>query len=149
MPDLKAAQAALAAFEAALSFDRDHLDRHKQLADLYLEAGPDAVDKAIAEHQLVLRSEKSRVASYRALRALYAHCREREKAFACSYALHFLKKGDQDDARAVAEIKGRSFVTARRVLDEESWARLAHPEEDRLIDCLLALVGPTIAAGHA
>src|SRR5262249_29210607 len=88
-------------------------------------------------------------ASYRALRALYAHQREREKAFACSYALHFLKKGDQDDARAVAEIKSRSFVTARRVLDEDAWARLVHPDEDRLIDCLLALVAPTIAAGHA
>ena len=142
-------QAALAAFEVALSFDRDNLERHKQLADLYLEAGPDAVDKAIDAHQLVLRREKSRVASYRALRALYAHRREREKAFACSYALHLLKKGDQDDARAVAEVKERSFVTARRVLDDESWARIAHPEEDRLIDCLFALVGPTIAAGHA
>jgi tetratricopeptide (TPR) repeat protein len=142
-------RAALAAFEAALSFDRDSLERHKQLADLYLEAGPDVVDKAIEEHQYVLKREKSRVASYRALRALYASRRDREKAFACSYALHLLKKGDSDDARAVAEIKGRSFVTARRVLDEETWARLIHPDEDRLIDCLFALVGPTIAAGHA
>ena len=142
-------RAALAAFEAALSFDRDNLERHRQLADLYLEAGPDCVDKAIDEHQYVLRRDKSRIASYRALRALYAHQREREKAFACSYALHLLKKGDQDDARAVAEVKGRSFVTARRVLDEETWARLVHPDENRLVDCLFALVGPTIAAGHA
>lgn len=142
-------RAAMAAFEAALVFDRDNFERQKQLADLYLQAGPDSVDKAIELHQQVLRREKSRVASYRALRALYAHQREREKAFACSYALHFLKKGDPDDARAVAEIKGRSFVTARRGLDEETWARLLHPEEDRLIDCLFALVGPTIAAGHA
>ncbi|MGZ3442018.1 MAG: tetratricopeptide repeat protein, partial [Polyangia bacterium] len=124
-------QAAIAAFEVALSFDRDNFDRHKQLADLYLQSGPDAIDKAIEAHQLVLRREKSRVSSYRALRALYAHSREREKAFACSYALHLLKKGDQDDARAVAEVKGRSFVTSRRVLDEETWARVAHPDEDR------------------
>ncbi|HEX6836657.1 MAG TPA: tetratricopeptide repeat protein, partial [Polyangia bacterium] len=142
-------RAAMAAFEAALVFDRDNFDRQKQLADLYLQAGPDSVDKAIELHQLVLRRDKSRVASYRALRALYAHQREREKAFACSYALHFLKKGDQDDARAVAEIKARSFVTARRGLDAETWAQLLHPDEDRLIDCLFALVGPTIAAGHA
>lgn len=142
-------RSAMAAFEAALVFDRDNLDRQKQLADLYLQAGPDSVDKAIELHQLVLRREKSRVASYRALRALYAHQREREKAFACSYALHFLKKGDQDDARAVAEIKGRSLATARRGLDAETWARLLHPDEDRLVDCLFALVGPTIAAGHA
>jgi hypothetical protein len=142
-------RAATAAFEAALSFDRDNLDRQKQVADLLLQAGPDSVDKAIELHQIVLRREKSRVASYRALRALYAHQREREKAFACSYALHFLKKGDADDARAVAEIKERPFATARRPIDEETWARVAHPDEDRLVDCLFALVGPTIAAGHA
>ncbi len=115
-------QAAIAAFEAALSFDRDNLDRQKHLADLYIEAGPDAIDKAIDLHQAVLRREKSRVASYRALRALYAAKRERERAFACSYALHFLKKGDADDARAVAEIKERAFATARRPLDEQTWA---------------------------
>ncbi len=142
-------KSAVAAFEAALSFDRDNLERQKQLADLYIEAGPDAIDKAIELHQAVLRREKSRVASYRALRALYAAKRERDRAFACSYALHFLKKGDADDARAVAELKERSFVTARRVLDEQTWALAIHPEEDRLIDCLFALVGPTIAAGHA
>ena len=142
-------RAAMAAFEAALVFDRDNFDRQKQLADLYLQAGPDSVDKAIELHQLVLRRDKGRIASYRALRALYAHRREREKAFACSYALHFLKKGDQDDARAVAELKGRPLATARRVLDEDTWSRLMHPEEDRLIDCLFALVGPTVAAGHA
>ena len=65
-------KSAIAAFEAALSFDRDNLERQKQLADLYIEAGPDAIDKAVELHQAVLRREKSRVASYRALRALYA-----------------------------------------------------------------------------
>ena len=128
------AQSALAALEVALTFDRDNLERHKQLADLYVQAGPDAFDKAIVAHQLILRHEKNRVVSYRALKHLYTHQRERDKSFACSYALHFLKKGDADDARAVAELKERSFVTARRVLDEETWARLVHPEEDRLID---------------
>ncbi|HXU68102.1 MAG TPA: SIR2 family protein [Polyangia bacterium] len=142
-------QSAIAAFEAALSFDRENLDRQKQLADLYIEAGPDAIDKAVALHQTVLRREKSRVASYRALRALYAAMRERDRAFACSYALHFLKKGDADDARAVAELKERPLATARRPLDEQTWALALHPEEDRLIDHLFALVGPTIAAGHA
>ena len=47
--------------------------------------------------------------------------------------------------------RSRSARSAPRAasLDEQTWARLVHPEEDRLIDCLFALVGPTIAAGHA
>src|SRR5262249_2744418 len=86
-------KSAVAALEAALSFDRDNLERRRQLADLYLQAGPDAIDKALAEHHYVLRRDKSRVASYRALKQLYARAQQREKSVACSYALVFLRKG--------------------------------------------------------
>ena len=51
-------ESALAALEVALTFDRGNLDRHKQLADLYVQAGPDVFDKSIVEHQFILRSEK-------------------------------------------------------------------------------------------
>src|SRR5262249_9250574 len=40
-------ESALAALEVALTFEPANLDRHKQLADLYVQAGPDRFDKAI------------------------------------------------------------------------------------------------------
>jgi tetratricopeptide (TPR) repeat protein len=46
-------ESALAALEVALTLDRGNLDRHKQLADLYVQAGPDRFDKAIVEHQIL------------------------------------------------------------------------------------------------
>jgi len=140
---------ARAALEATLVFDRDNVKRHAALADLYVEAGADAIDKGIAEHHWVLRRDKARIASYRALKTLYKRKRQPSKSLACAYALAFLRKGDPEDAKAIATYKNRPFVTARHLMDDEAWARLQHPDEDRLIGQLLAVVGPTIAAGHA
>src|SRR4051812_36540136 len=75
---------ARAALEAALVFDRDNVKRHAELADLYVEAGPDAIDKGIAEHQWVLRRDKARIASYRALKVLYKRKRQPSKSLACA-----------------------------------------------------------------
>jgi len=142
-------ESALAALEVALSFDRNNIDRHKQLADLYIEAGPDRFDKAIIEHQYLLKAEKNRVVSYRALKMLYAQTGARDKATACSYALTFLKKGEADDQKAVAEYKARPFATARRALNDEMWGRLVHPDEDRLLLALFTIIGPVTMLASA
>jgi tetratricopeptide (TPR) repeat protein len=142
-------ETALTALEVALTFDRGNIERHKQLADLYVQAGPDRFDKAIVEHQILLRAEKQRVVSYRALKNLYIQTGQRDKAAACSYALLFLKKHEPDDGKVVAEQKNRAFATARRALTEEMWARLTHPEEDRFLDAAFALAAPAIAVSLA
>jgi Tfp pilus assembly protein PilF len=137
----------IAAFEVALSFERDNLDRRKRLADLYVQAHD--WEKSIAEHQYILRREKNRVLSYRALKHLYIQTAQREKSVLCSYALTFLKKGEADDQRKVTEFKQRPFATATRLMGGEAWVRLVHPDEDGLIDRLFMLVGPTVTAGLA
>jgi tetratricopeptide (TPR) repeat protein len=142
-------ESALAALEVALTFEPGNLDRHKQLADLYVQAGPDRFDKAILEHQFLLRHEKQRIVSYRALKHLYVETNQREKAMHLSYALTFLKKAEPDDARYLAELKQKPFATARRAMNDEMWARLAHPEEDRYVGALFQLLGPMLAAPQA
>jgi hypothetical protein len=140
---------ALAALEVALTFDRGNLDRHRQLADLYVQAGPDHFEKAIVEHHVLLAREKQRVLSYRALKHLYIQTSQRDKAAACSYALTFLKKGEPDDLKVVGEVKARPYVAARRPFTEEHWGRVMHPEEDRLLAALFAAVSPMLAAAQA
>src|SRR5262249_24688884 len=59
----------------------------------------------------------------------------------------FLKKGEADDQKAYAELKARlqqPLTTARRVLNDEMWARVQHPDEDKFLATLFALVGPTL-----
>jgi tetratricopeptide (TPR) repeat protein len=140
---------ALAALEVALTFDRGNLERHRQLGDLYVQAGPDHFDKAIVEHQIMLAREKQRVLSYRALKHLYIQTSQRDKAAACSYALTFLKKGEPDDLKVVGEVKARPYVAARRPFTEEHWGRLMHPDEDRVLAALFAAVSPMLAAAQA
>jgi tetratricopeptide (TPR) repeat protein len=142
-------ESALAALEVALTFERGNLERHKQLADLYVQAGPDKFDKSIVEHQLILKSEKSRVLSYRALKHLYIQTGQRDKSVQLSVALCFLKKGEPDDLTKANTYKHHEMAIARRALSDEMWMRLAHPDEDRYLDALFALVAPMLAAATA
>ena len=140
---------ALAALEVAATFDRGNLKRQEQLAELYVEAGPEALDKAIAVHQSLLRNQHDRVASIRALRQLYGQTRAQEKALACAYALSILKKGDPDDAPMIAEAKQRPLQPMRRNLDDEMWLRnVTHPDENPVVDALFAALMPTVAVAN-
>lgn len=142
-------ESAIAALEVALSFDKGNLERTKQLADLYLEGGPEHLEKAIVAHQLLLRTEKQRIASYRGLRFAYLQTGQRDRAASASYALVFLKKGEPDDQRVVQELKARPLVQARRPLNDELWQKVAHPDEDRLLTALFTMIGPALAAAQA
>lgn len=131
----------LQALEVTVAFDKDNVARNEQLADLYVEAGPDFADKAIAAHQALLRLQHDRIPSYRALRQLYAAANQPEKALAVAYALSFLKKGAPEDEPMVAEAKRRPLQPARRHLDDEQWSRnLLHPDENRYVDALFTLL---------
>jgi tetratricopeptide (TPR) repeat protein len=140
-------ETARAALEVALALDRGNLERRKRFADVCAQAR--AVDQAIAEHQTILHKEKSRVASYRALKQLYGQGLERDKALACAAALVFLGQGDAEDNAHAAEARKLPFATAHRPLGDDGWARLVHPDEDRLLDRLFLLVGPTVVAAQA
>jgi tetratricopeptide (TPR) repeat protein len=142
---------ALAALEVALVFDRDNLERHKRLADLYVQAGPDGFERAIVEHQYILGRQKNRVLSYRALKHLYIQMGQREKSVHVSHALMLLNKAEPDDHEKVARhrVTAELLATARRALGDEQWARLCHPDEDRRLDALFAIVGPMVAMAQA
>jgi tetratricopeptide (TPR) repeat protein len=142
-------EGAVAALEVALSLDPDDYDADKRLADLYVRAGQPYFDRSIAAHQRILRREKGRIHSYRALKHLYIQTQQRDKSLACSGALHLLHQAEKDDVAKIARWRKQPFPTARRQLGDDGWARLTHPDEDRLLDQLFALVGPTLAAGMA
>jgi tetratricopeptide (TPR) repeat protein len=142
-------ESAMAALEVALTLDRNNMKRHEQLAELYVTAGPEHADKAIGEHQILLRADKGRVASYRALKQVYAQQNQRDKAGAAAYALTFLKKGDADDQRLSTELKQKPFGWSRRSLNDELWARLQHPDEDRAISAMFSALAPMLSISNA
>ena len=149
LDELGERESALAALEVALTFERGNMDWRKQLADLYVQAGPSHFEKSLVEHQLILRIEKNRVLSYRALKHLYIQTGQREKSVQLSVALCFLKKGEPDDLTKANTYKHRPMPIAQRALSDEMWARLQHPKEDRYLDALFAIVAPMLAASTA
>ena len=136
------------AFEVTLDLDPQNLDRHRQLATIYATAGGDKLDKAIKEHQLILSRNKTELASYRALKDLYAQTAQREKSAAVAYALHLLRKADPDDERLVEELKSRPLQPAKRPISKELWRLLSHPEEDPRLGALFQMVLPVVQAGQ-
>lgn len=142
--------AGLAALEVASTLDRSNIERHEQLARLYVEAGPDMLDKAIGAHQSLLRMQHDRVASYQELRRLYDESHQSEKALAVAYALTLLKRAEPDDVARVAEAKQRALQPVLRNLDDEMWLRnVTHPDEDRCLDGLFLHLAPFVAAAAA
>jgi tetratricopeptide (TPR) repeat protein len=142
-------ESAIAAFEVALTLAPNDTERRKRIADLYVQAGPERFDKAVLEHQAILRGEKNRIISYRALKHLYIQTNQREKSRACSYALTFLKKGEPDDVKVATELKQRPLPQVRRPLNDEGWARVQHPDEDRYLSALFAAVSGILTLGQA
>jgi len=89
---------AVAAFEVALSLTPNDVERRQRLADLYLDADPKHAVDAIVQHQAVLRTNKRRIASYKALRELYGRTKQIDKARACRAALQALAAHVDDKA---------------------------------------------------
>ncbi len=125
------------------------INRRRQLASLYVQAGPDRADKAILEHQTLLRLNKGELSSYRALKKLYLLVKQREKAAHVAYALHILKKGEPEDEKLVAELAARPLTPAKRSLKLELARTLAHPEEDLQLGALFQAVLQSVQLGYA
>ena len=94
-------------------------------------------------------ARRAACSSYRALKHLYIQTGQRDKSVQLLVrAAASCKKGEPDDVTqgGRATSAGRC-ATARRALDDESWARLPHPDEDRYLDALFALVGADDGGG--
>ena len=137
---------ALCAFEVALTFAPDDPARRQRLADLYLEAGDDHVDDAIAQHQEILARNRRRIDSYEALAALHARSGRRPQAQACEEAVAVIgmRAVDSGRFRAVRPLTGG----APTPLDADAWRALAGETVDVQLSALFAVVTPAVAAAR-
>ncbi|HET9990580.1 MAG TPA: tetratricopeptide repeat protein, partial [Kofleriaceae bacterium] len=134
---------AAAAFEIAQELDPDNKRRHdgadraEILAELYVMAGPDHADKAIEQHTRVLRREPFKYDAYKALARIYRETNQYDKYFCLCSALKFLRKADAEEVTFADQYKPRGLAKAKHVMNPTSWAKLAHPDENRFISAVL------------
>ncbi|MBA3396461.1 MAG: hypothetical protein H0T89_27770 [Deltaproteobacteria bacterium] len=141
---------ALAAYEVGLSLQPDDIGRRLRLAELYM-ASPEHLDKAIVQHQGILRLDKKRIASYEALRVLYSRTRQAEKALACADALTAFGEHPIKD-RILALFHTSPVVETTkpvRALTNEDWLALSRIDVDLQLSALFGLVAPAFAAERA
>jgi tetratricopeptide (TPR) repeat protein len=145
---------AVVAFEVALTLAPDDLERRQRLADLYM-GSPAHDHDAITQHQAVLRVNKRRIESYKALRSLYGRTLQPEKARAVGEAIAVLggaKLSERIDslfgaATGEVTLPGREAPT--RTLSNEDWLALSRIDVDVQLSALFALLAPAFAAERA
>ena len=136
---------ATAAFEVATSLDPDNMQRHEILAELYVLAGPENSQKAVQEHQVLIRNSPFKIESYKALRQIYMDTRQYDKAWCLCSTLSFLKKADPEEQQFYEQYRQRGFVRAKARMTDELWHRFVfHVEEDRYIGAILAVVASVV-----
>ena len=116
--------------------------RRQRLATVCTLAGGRHIELAIAEHRVLLAEDKTRIASYRALKELCRQTGRADEARACDEALACLRPDEE-------EIAATPPVAAQRPLTPELAARLRHPDESVELTTLFAIVAPQVAASRA
>jgi len=141
---------AVTAFEVALTLAPDDQDRRQRLADMYF--GNTKYDqKAIAQHQAVLRGDKRRIESYKALHDLYARTKQSEKARAVEEALELV--GDASDKLDKLFAGASQSLTAAQVkrqpLTNEDFQAISRIDADLALTALFAVVAPPFGVERA
>ncbi|MDB4963984.1 MAG: Tetratricopeptide 2 repeat protein [Myxococcales bacterium] len=147
---------AVTAFEVGLTLAPDDLGRRQRLADLYF-GNPAQDANAIAAHQAVLRAERRRVESYKALRDLYKRTQQPEKARACDAAIELVESLEERIDKLFEPSKSlelasasRAFpAVAGRVLTNEDFVALSRLDVDLGLSTLFAIVAPTFGVERA
>ena len=140
-------ESAIAAYEVAASLDPDNLERHEQLANLYLEAGDEHRPSAIAELQILLEADPDRVELFKALFQLYLDEGQTDKAYCLAQALIFLGAAGEVEQSLYNRLRPAKFMVAKRRLTEELWQKaILHARESRHVNAIFGqLVGPLSA----
>ncbi len=146
---LKNRESAILALEVAAKLDRDNFARQEQLAQMYQEAGPSAVNKTIAQHQMLISKKPDRIASYQALAPLFYQMGAHDRMWCVAAALVYLGKADPPLASFYESYRPTQLPNAAGKMNEELWHRILHPAEDPHVSALLALLGPAIAMSSA
>ncbi len=143
-------EAATEAYQVACELDPDDVQRHEQLADLYLEAGEARRHEAIAELQFLLGHAPDRVELYKALASLYRAEHELDKAWCVAQALVFLGAASDEEKLLYLKFRPAQFTPAPRRLTEELWQKsIIHPKEDRHVGAIFSSTLGALAAGTA
>jgi len=138
---------AIQAFEVAAQLDPGNEQRHQILAELYQLSGPEHAEKAVKEHQTLIKQQPYRIESYRAMYQIYRDAGETDKAWCVAAALVFLRKAEPEEQHVFEQGARRDLAPARSRLTDEMWLKhILHPDQDRYISAIFGLLSRPVYA---
>lgn len=135
---------AIDAYEAAQAFDPDDRKRIEKLAELYSADPEQYLDKAFQAQTQILRRNPYRVESYKLLRKMFTDARRADASWCLCQALSVLNLAEPDEERFYKRHRASNAAPAQAVLADDDWERLAHPDQDRLLTSVFAMIQPVI-----
>ncbi|MEO8705170.1 MAG: tetratricopeptide repeat protein [Kofleriaceae bacterium] len=138
-------QSAIEAFEVAHALDPDKSPhRTRLLAELYAATGakPETSAKLVTV-------DPTNPDAYRALGRTSLEAGRLDEAWCVARALVLLKQATPQEAALYKQYKPDEVRKATGILDEDSWSLVRHPDEDRAISSIFAMIWEGPVALHA
>ncbi len=143
-------QSAIEAFEVAHSLDPDKSpQRARVLAELYAQAGARRPAETTGRAAKLVGLDPTNPDAYRALGRASLEAGRIDEAWCVSRALVFLEQATPDEAALYRRHKAHEVRKATGILDEDAWAYVRHPDEDRAISAIFALIWEAAVALRA
>lgn len=137
-------QSAIQAFEVAHSLDPDKAPmRARILADLYVKIG--ATEPIAKLVELAPTSPEA----YRTLVTTSLAAGRIDDAWCAARALVVLKHANFDEELLYRKYQPHEVKKAKGVLDDAAWEQVRHPDEDRAISAIFAIVWDSLVALRA
>lgn len=139
---------AILAYEVAVQLAPERQSGvHEALVPLYIQSGPNYLDKAIGSYHALLRADKGEVDHYLELQGLYEQKSDVERAGLCSNAARLLKllasgRVPRLGTELILQLHGSA-------IDSAMWERVRHPELDRRLSTVFAIVVPVLVEMRA
>lgn len=143
-------QSAIEAFEVAHALDPDRSpQRARLIAELYGRTGGRRPEEASARAGKLVELDPANPDSYRALGRAALAAGRLDEAWCASRALVFLKQATSEEEALYRRHKSLEVRKATGLLDEDAWANVRHPDEDRVIGAIFALIWEAAVAPRA
>ena len=137
-------QSAIQAFEVAHALDPAKSPlRTKLLAELYARTG------AVQPAAKLVETDPTNPDTYRKLAETALAAGRIDEAWCACRALVVLKQASFDEELVYKRYQPHEVRKAKGVLDADAWAQVRHPDEDRVISSIFALVWEPLVALRA
>lgn len=141
---LEHVQSAIQAFEVAHSLDPDKSPmRARILTDLYAKIG---ATEPVAK---LVETAPTSPEAYRALVTSSRAAGNIDEAWCAARALVVLKHANFEEELLYRKYQPHEVKKAKGVLDEAAWQQIRHPDEDRVLSAIFAIVWDSLVALRA